>query len=330
MKFNNILHITDDYLYFKNKKNKEIIEYKLPDRTVYGGKISNTKKFIKSFEKLLNANHLNNSLFGDTIKIIVANNYKEADILFLKNIISSFNYRKIVVEKEIKYYKLKENIAYINIFDNYFNVTYLDEYKKIKNIYMETNSFKNTSDILKYIDYITDKKEVCLLGSGNILEEVFLNLEDKFNKKTYIFKNHDEYRRFFLMYLDDINDEVIDLAIYARGSKGQIVALKGLCEHIIVKKKVNDFYCSITQEQIDEIHSKGKLTPLEIVELWESYDLCVEGNKTTFSNNRCQYFNQNCHECLMETASHELEHDNIDFSTVNPASQSPALIKIKK
>ena len=67
------------------------------------------------------------------------------------------------------------------------------EYKKIKNIYMETNSFKNTSDILKYIDYITDKKEVCLLGSGNILEEVFLNLEDKFNKKTYIFKNHETY-----------------------------------------------------------------------------------------------------------------------------------------
>lgn len=193
MKFNNILHITDDYLYFKNKKNKEIIKYKLPDRTIYGGKISNTKKFIKSFEKLLNANHLNNSLFGDTIKIIVANNYKEADILFLKNIISSFNYRKIVVEKEIKYYKLKENIAYINIFDNYFNVTYLDEYKKIKNIYMETNSFKNTYDILKYIDYITDKKEVCLLGSGNILEEVFLNLEDKFNKKTYIFKNHETH-----------------------------------------------------------------------------------------------------------------------------------------
>mgnify|MGYP004458075897 FL=1 len=161
-------------------------------------------------------------------------------------------------------------------------------------------------------------------------EKRTMPVKDSQKNEVYIFKNHDEYRRFFLMYLDDINDEVIDLAIYARGSKGQIVALKGLCEHIIVKKKVNDFYCSITQEQIDEIHSKGKLTPLEIVELWESYDLCVEGNKTTFSNNRCQYFNQNCHECLMETASHELEHDNIDFSTVNPTSQSPALIKIKK
>lgn len=31
--------------------------------------------------------------------------------------------------------------------------------------------------------------------------------------------------------------------------------------------------------------------------------------------NRCEYFNENCHECLMETASYKLEHDNIDFKT---------------
>ena len=33
-----------------------------------------------------------------------------------------------------------------------------------------------------------------------------------------------------------------------------IIALKGL--------KINDFYSSITQEKIDEIYTKGKLTPL--------------------------------------------------------------------
>ena len=148
-------------------------------------------------------------------------------------------------------------------------------------------------------------------------EKKQMYVENSKGNEVYIFKDYDEYRRFFLMYLDNIEDSVIDLAIYTRGSKGQIVALKGLCEHIIVKKKVNDFYNSITQEQIDEIHSKGKLTPLEAVQLWESYDLCIEGNKTLFSKNRCTYFNQNCHECLMETASHKLEHDNIDFKVVN-------------
>lgn len=41
-----------------------------------------------------------------------------------------------------------------------------------------------------------------------------------------------------------------------------IIALKVLLEHIVVKKKINDFYSSITQEKIDEIYTKGKLTPL--------------------------------------------------------------------
>lgn len=156
-------------------------------------------------------------------------------------------------------------------------------------------------------------------------------VKDSQKNEAYVFKDYDEYKRFFLMYLDNIEDDVIDLAIYTRGSKGQIVALKGLCEHIILKKQVNNFYNSITQEQIDEIHAKGKLTPLEIVQLWESYDLCVEGNKTVLSKNRCKYFNQNCHECLMETASHKLEHDNIDFKVnLTTDEQNPVLKKTRE
>ncbi len=191
MKFNNILHITDDYLYLKAKKQKNIIKQKLALNTVYGGKIYNIKKFMKIFEKLLNENHLNNSLFGETIKIIVSSNYTPADITFLKNVMTCFNYRKIVIEKELNYYKLNDKNTYINIFDNYFNITFLDEYKKINNIYMETKSFYNNDDILNYISYITKDKEVCLLGSGDLLKETFANLENKFNKKTYIFSNHE-------------------------------------------------------------------------------------------------------------------------------------------
>ena len=113
------------------------------------------------------------------------------------------------------------------------------------------------------------------------------------------------YEKIFLMYLDNIEDDLIDLVIYTKGEKGQIVALKGLCEYLIVKKKVHDFYNSITQKQIDEIHAKGKLTPLEALQLWEFHDLCVESRKSILSKNRCEYFNENCHECLMETALHK-------------------------
>lgn len=180
--------------------------------------------------------------------------------------------------------------------------------------------------------YITKALKVEHIPVVEVKDKRRMYVKDSKENEVYIFKDYDEYRKFFLMYLNNIEDDVIDLAIYTRGSKGQIVALKGLCEHIIVKKKVNDFYSSISQEQIDEIHAKGKLTPLEVVQLWESYDLCVEGNKSILSKNRCRYFNHNCHECLMETASHRLEHDNIDFKVVNSISEEegPILKKSKK
>lgn len=191
MKYNYVLHITDDYLYLKKKD--KVIKYKLGKDVIYGGKIANINKFMKSLEKLLSENHLNNSLFGEKIKIIVASNYTPADITFLKNIINCFNYRKISIDKELKYYKLNSTNSYVNVFDNYLNITFLDEYKKVNNIYIETKCFLNNDDLMSYINYILGEKEVYLLGSGNLINEIFSNFENQFNKKTYIFKNFETY-----------------------------------------------------------------------------------------------------------------------------------------
>lgn len=186
MKYNYVLHITDDNLYLKKKD--KVIKYKLAKDVIYGGKVANINKFMKSLEKLLSENHLNNSLFGEKIKIIVASNYTPADITFLKNIMNCFNYRKISIDKELKYYKLNSTNSYVNVFDNYSNITFLDEYKKVNNIYIETKCFLNNDDLMSYINYILGEKEVYLLGSGNLINEIFSNFENKFNKKTYILK----------------------------------------------------------------------------------------------------------------------------------------------
>ncbi len=191
MKYNYVLHITDDYLYLKKKD--KIIKYRLAKDVIYGGKVANINKFMKSLEKLLSENHLNNSLFGEKIKIIVASNYTPADITFLKNIINCFNYRKISIDKELKYYKLNSANSYVNVFDNYLNITFLDEYKKVNNIYIETKCFLSNDDLMSYINYILGEKEVYLLGSGNLINEIFSSFENKFNKKTYIFKNFETY-----------------------------------------------------------------------------------------------------------------------------------------
>ncbi len=128
---------------------------------------------------------------------------------------------------------------------------------------------------------------------------------------VYVFDNYEEYTKFFLMYLNKVDSDIIDLAIFTRGKHGTIIALKGLCEQIIVRIRVADFYNSITKDQIDMIHSKNMLTPLEAVQLWETLNLCVSGPTAGIIHCNCEFFNLDCHECLREYASHKLEHDNM-------------------
>lgn len=58
----------------------------------------------------------------------------------------------------------------------------------------------------------------------------------------------------------------------------------------------------LTQEQIDDIHARGKITPAEIVKEWEGMDLCAPGDAIGSAAWRCEKFH-NCHDCLVDYAN---------------------------
>ena len=193
MKINNIVYLTDDYVYLKHKKNNNIIKYKLNKNIVEAGKIANQPKFIKSYEQLLNINHLNNSLFGETIKILISPNYNQADIRILKNLFMCFNYRKVLVENIFKILKLDKNSFYINGYEEYIELFYLDEFNKNNYLLINTNLFFTTDDFLKYLKYRVKNKELYLLGNSDLLSEIFTFFEEKYNNKTFMFSNNELY-----------------------------------------------------------------------------------------------------------------------------------------
>lgn len=65
----------------------------------------------------------------------------------------------------------------------------------------------------------------------------------------------------------------------------------------------------LTQEQIDEIHSRGKITPAEKVNEWEGLDLCAPGDAIGSAAWRCKKFN-NCHDCLVDYANDNDEYES--------------------
>lgn len=190
---NNVLYLTDDIIYLKNKNRKDIIKYNINKNIIIEGKIANIDKFIKAYEKLLNENNLNNNLFGDTIKIIIRPNYTFADISLLKTVFEKFNYRKITIDNETKYYKLNNSNAYLNIFNNYIILTYIDEYKKTNSFVIPANYFNNNTDTFKYIKSKIANKDIYIIGKGEVMNEVFSLFESIYQNKTYIYSNHETY-----------------------------------------------------------------------------------------------------------------------------------------
>ncbi len=142
-------------------------------------------------------------------------------------------------------------------------------------------------------------------------------LVERVNKNdVYLFNDYLEYVNFYKMYLRSIKEELISFAIKKVCKNGNIIALKEFCDELIIRQASKEFYQALTNEDIELIHSEGKLSSYDKVKEWESLDLCTPGDAVSSAADRCKFF-KNCHECLMEYASHNEEYNKFDFKLID-------------
>lgn len=192
-KVHNILYITDNYLYLKNIKYKDIIKYKIGSNIIVNSKIANIPNFIKAYTKLLEKYKINNHILGDSILIVINSLYTKADMTMLTNIFCSLNYNKVLFNTEEKYFKLNTDNAYLNITDNYMILTYMDYYKKNHTLLIPNTLFDTLNDTMDYLSKKLKHKELFIIGSGDTFQEIFNFFEDKYKIKTYMFTDHEYY-----------------------------------------------------------------------------------------------------------------------------------------
>lgn len=151
------------------------------------------------------------------------------------------------------------------------------------------------------------------------------------NKVIYVFENNKEFYDYFKSYGVYEENRVLDSLKYLVFDDGKIVAYKQKCDRFIqsyLTEKLTDRLANLdkqlTQEKIADIHSRNKITYREKVSEWEGMDLCVAGDYASSAAYRCHTFN-NCHECLLDLASHSLEYDKFEFKLVHlPYSSRPS------
>lgn len=108
---------------------------------------------------------------------------------------------------------------------------------------------------MKNLDFMT---RLYLYITGVVVQKEKKYTEQSINKNVaYIFDDYNEFKSYFEKYIINVREDLIDLAIYAKSKNGSIVALKGVCDHIITQTIIENSYLNLTQKQIDDTHSKS-------------------------------------------------------------------------
>lgn len=91
-----------------------------------------------------------------------------------------------------------------------------------------------------------------------------------------------------------------------KNTKKQEITIQEAEKKLEESEYIKPQFKELTQDQIDDIHARGKITPQEKVKEWEGMDLCAPGDAIGSAAWRCRKFHHNCHDCLVDYAN---EHD---------------------
>lgn len=101
---------------------------------------------------------------------------------------------------------------------------------------------------------------------------------------------------------------VIFVLILEKRNKKKQMKMKQTEENRLIESGyVRPQFKKLTQEQIDDIHARGKITPEEKFKEWNDMDLCAPGDAIGSAAWRCKKFH-NCHDCLIDYANSQDEY----------------------
>lgn len=130
--------------------------------------------------------------------------------------------------------------------------------------------------------------------------------EEKRTDEFFISKSLEVITVFYIIFLIILSICLILVFISDRKTTKQLEEQKVEKEKKLIEQGyVRPTFKYLSQEQIDDIHARGKITPAEKVKEWEGMDLCAPGDAIGSAAWRCEKFH-NCHDCLVDYAN---EHD---------------------
>lgn len=184
------LYLVDNTLQLYSKKENEIYEHVVSKKIIEDGKIIHRPKFLRELKIALKKNHLIKKFQKNILYFIVPPNFKEVDKEILKMLFEDLMFHEIKIIKEINYYHLRKNTAWINLNREYMFITYLVKTKReVELLKNNTLSFNFLEQLKIFITNHPRIKKIYLFGTNEIIPEISKKLEREENKIILYFED---------------------------------------------------------------------------------------------------------------------------------------------
>lgn len=144
-------------------------------------------------------------------------------------------------------------------------------------------------------------------------------MEDKEDSNNFKVEKREDFMKLFdFIFRKRINRQPTELEV-----KNYDICHSSGNPKDVINIRQHPKFTPITQEEIDDIHARGKITQAEKVKEWESLDICPPGDNMGSASWRCRKYHYDCHDCLVAYScmSKEFYSSLEDFKLVH--SQLP-------
>jgi len=180
MQNKNYIYLVENQIQFYNKKEDKYYYYELSKKILENGKIIHRPKFLREFKTFLKKNHIIRKFQKNILYFIIPPTFNEIDKEIIKKIFDELSFHEIKFLKELNIYKMKKNVLWVNLNDNYMFLNYLLKHNKesiiLKNNYLNLNLL---DQLIIFLNNNKNIKKIYLFGTNHEIASFSEKIENK-------------------------------------------------------------------------------------------------------------------------------------------------------
>lgn len=193
MKNELIMYLTDKEIICYQKKEAKYFSWKIDSKIIKFGKVIHRPKFQNELNKFFKKEKILKKFYRNIIYFLTPPTFEEIDKEIMQITLEDFLVSEVRFFKEVNLYQGKKNTIWVNIFDNYAYITFLNEKNKKTILWQKENEYSIEENIQRIIEKYPKIKKIICIGSIKTIPHISQKIEIMVKKRVLYYEDYDQY-----------------------------------------------------------------------------------------------------------------------------------------